>query len=163
MKTITRNGGKSPDQLRDERARTEFHAYTYRLVNVPLKDRETGQPCGNGALAYVVKKDGSEHYTCRMEGCRPVSCTCKDAQYNGGIPCKHARAVRLFLTDPPEKLEPAELLAASLPAPFDVDAEGAVSQALTRAEAEYQERLRQQAITAARHARAMADRELLWG
>jgi predicted nucleic acid-binding Zn finger protein len=93
---------KSPDQMRQERAITEYSSYSFRLMTVKTS-------AGPRGLVYVTSKSGNTY--CVTDSGR---CSCMDFQRRnqpyGNAPCKHIHAVGIFLncgTATPEPVEAA--------------------------------------------------------
>jgi len=98
MSKTTTIPGKSPDQLRRERAAAEFPAMRFQLATVKFRDRETGEPCGQIGICYVFSPSG-EMYTVTLKQNKPSGCSCPDARRRGAR-CKHSYATEQFLTQP---------------------------------------------------------------
>lgn len=129
---------KSPDQLRRERAATEFPRMRFQLATVKLKDRETGEPCGQLGICYVFSPSG-EMYTVTLKQSQTSGCSCSDARRRG-LKCKHAYATEMYLGAGPEP--PAE------PAPRPAPLQRWAARALE--------------TPAERDARILKERDLLW-
>jgi hypothetical protein len=130
---MTRN---RPTETREERARAQYHAMTYRAETLLLPD--------GTRLGVVAVTHGPNTYRVAFDGFLPVACSCPDhtrrrEREEEPENCKHEWAAEWWLTgNPPEPPRPA----------FDLEGEAA---RLASLEAEEQ-----------RQAQALRDRESCW-
>lgn len=101
---------KKPTETREQRARAQYHDYTYTLghVRVLMTEREARIP----VVTVRKKKDPAQGYAVAIhsEGC---TCSCPDYQRNQdrhpvGHKCKHIHCAEMWLTGMVPPLGPLE-------------------------------------------------------
>ena len=115
MSVSQKQPGKSPDQLRRERAQVEYSETRFSLQQVPTSQ-------GTRGLVYVRSRNGG-NYAVNDE----MRCSCPDFQRRG-VACKHVHLTRLWLENGTRETDP------QAPAPFDVEEEARVAQVLRERE-----------------------------
>jgi hypothetical protein len=94
---------KSPDQMRQERAVTEYASYSFRLMTVKTS-------AGPRGLVYVTSGSGNTYAVTDENRCNCVDYQRRNFPY-GNSPCKHCYAVSLFIAGEPPSPEPTETAA----------------------------------------------------
>lgn len=126
-----KNAGKSPEQLRYERAVTEYHSFKFNPQTVTVR-YHSGEVRKVGVV-YVSSPSGSL-YTVSFEAECAAGCNCQD-HLRREAACKHMLAAEMFITG--NVPEPMEAFVAGLPVPpFDVETEAALLAQLEAAEEE---------------------------
>lgn len=137
QKTRKANSGKSPEQLRHERAVTEYHTFRFRPETIAIR-YHSGEVRKVG-IVYVSSPSGN-CYTVPFAAECAAGCNCPD-HLRREAACKHMLAAEMFVTGNPP--EPAAVL--GFP-PFNIEAEAAQLAALESQEARQAQTLRDRAL-----------------